>query len=110
MIGVVELLLLVISHVVQLAPHLLQGRLAEAVDAYEKAQMAAPNFAIVHTNLAIALTEMATLAKISGVLVCSHFHPYKVGRWAARTGRCGIMNPEFHVPPLRNVLHALWMC
>ena len=44
----------------------LQGRLAEAVDAYEKAQMAAPNFAIVHTNLAIALTEMGTHAKMSG--------------------------------------------
>jgi glyceraldehyde-3-phosphate dehydrogenase/erythrose-4-phosphate dehydrogenase len=39
------------------------------VDAYEKAQAAAPNFAIVHTNLAIALTEMGTQLKMAGVLL-----------------------------------------
>ena len=47
---------------------MLQGKLALAVDAYEKAQTAAPNFAIVHINLAIALTEMGTHAKMSGEL------------------------------------------
>lgn len=36
------------------------------MEAYEKAQTAAPNFAIVHTNLAIALTEMGTHAKMAG--------------------------------------------
>lgn len=47
----------------------IQGKLALAVDAYEKAQTAAPNFAIVHINLAIALTEMGTHAKMSGELM-----------------------------------------
>ena len=44
----------------------LQGKLNEAVEAYDKAQAAAPNFAIVHTNLAIALTEMGTKLKMAG--------------------------------------------
>ena len=45
---------------------LIQGKLDEAVEAYDKAQAAAPNFAIVHTNLAIALTEMGTKLKMAG--------------------------------------------
>ena len=39
------------------------------MDAYQNAQTAAPNFAIVHINLAIALTEMGTQAKMSGKLM-----------------------------------------
>jgi hypothetical protein len=46
--------------------HLLQGRLAEAVDAYERALAAAPNFEIVRNNLAIALTELGTRTKLDG--------------------------------------------
>jgi protein O-GlcNAc transferase len=45
---------------------LLQGRLAEAVDAYERALAAAPNFEIVRNNLAIALTELGTRTKLDG--------------------------------------------
>lgn len=45
---------------------LLQGRLAEAVDAYERALSAAPNFEIVRNNLAIALTELGTRTKLDG--------------------------------------------
>lgn len=44
----------------------LQGRLAEAVDAYERALAAAPNFEIVRNNLAIALTELGTRTKLDG--------------------------------------------
>ena len=45
---------------------MLQGRLAEAVDAYERALAAAPNFEIVRNNLAIALTELGTRTKLDG--------------------------------------------
>ena len=38
----------------------------EAVDAYERALMAAPNFEIVRNNLAIALTELGTRTKTKG--------------------------------------------
>ena len=41
------------------------------MEAYEKAQAAAPNFSIVHTNLAIALTEMGTHAKMAGACIKS---------------------------------------
>lgn len=44
----------------------LQGRLMEAVDAYERALAAAPNFEIVRNNLAIALTELGTRTKMEG--------------------------------------------
>ena len=43
-----------------------QGRLAEAVDAYERALAVAPNFEIVRNNLAIALTELGTKTKVNG--------------------------------------------
>ncbi len=43
-----------------------QGRLMEAVEAYERALMAAPNFEIVRNNLAIALTELGTRTKTKG--------------------------------------------
>jgi Tetratricopeptide repeat len=46
--------------------NLLQGQLAEAVDAYERALAAAPNFEIVRNNLAIALTELGTRTKLDG--------------------------------------------
>ena len=46
--------------------HKNQGRLEEAVAAYERALAAAPNFQIVRSNLAIALTEKATLVKADG--------------------------------------------
>ena len=44
------------------------GRLKEAVACYEAALAAAPNFAIVQQNLAIALTELGTRAKLAGTL------------------------------------------
>ena len=42
------------------------GRLEAAVACYEAALAAAPNFAIVQQNLAIALTELGTRAKLAG--------------------------------------------
>lgn len=44
------------------------GRLEAAVACYEAALAAAPNFAIVQQNLAIALTELGTCAKLAGKL------------------------------------------
>ena len=44
------------------------GRLEAAVACYEAALAAAPNFAIVQQNLAIALTELGTRAKLAGML------------------------------------------
>lgn len=58
----------------------LQGRLVEAVDAYERALAAAPNFEIVRNNLAIALTELGTRTKMEGgppridLSVCTRSH------------------------------------
>ena len=46
--------------------HKNQGRLEEAVAAYERALEVAPSFQIVQSNLAIALTEQATHAKNAG--------------------------------------------
>lgn len=45
-----------------------QGRLEEAIQAYRQALEAAPDFQIVHSNLAIALTEKATAMKNEGKL------------------------------------------
>lgn len=45
-----------------------QGKLNEAIGAYQCALEAAPDFQIVHTNLAIALTEKGTLVKNEGKL------------------------------------------
>ena len=45
-----------------------QGQLEEALKAYHCALEAAPDFQIVHTNLAIALTEKATAIKNEGKL------------------------------------------
>ena len=42
------------------------GRLDEAIAAYERALVAAPNFEIVKCNLAVALTDKATQVKESG--------------------------------------------
>ncbi len=41
-----------------------RGQLAEAVAAYEAALAAAPNFAIVRNNLAIALTDLGGWARM----------------------------------------------
>jgi protein O-GlcNAc transferase len=53
-----------------------QGRLKEAVEAYEKALAGAPNFDIVRTNLAIAIAELATYTKSKGA--CEVFTSTKV--------------------------------
>lgn len=49
-----------------------KGCLDEAIQAYSKALEAAPDFQIVQTNLAIALTEKATLIKQEGRLDEGH--------------------------------------
>ncbi len=48
-----------------------QGRLLEAVEAYERALAAAPNYEIVRNNLAIALTELGTRTKMEGRRRCT---------------------------------------
>jgi protein O-GlcNAc transferase len=45
-----------------------RGQLEEAIAAYRAALLVAPDFQIVKTNLAIALTEKATLVKAEGDL------------------------------------------
>ncbi len=44
----------------------MQGRLEEAIAAYERALAAAPNLAVVQSNLAVALTDTGTQLKLQG--------------------------------------------
>ena len=45
-----------------------QGELEEAIVCYQKALQAAPNFTMVSSNLAVALTDLGTRAKGEGKL------------------------------------------
>ena len=48
-----------------------QGRLGEAIAAYERALAASPSLEVVQANLAVALTERGTQLKLEGERVCA---------------------------------------
>lgn len=79
------------------------GQLEEAVACYEAALAAAPSFAIVQQNLAIALTELGTRAKLAGA-PAPHTLPFArllIGCWLMTllcrcSARCRLSSNSFH--------------